>query len=120
MDQKKNLTPELAQIYDRVMKTPVQGNPTPPTLSQTPSQAVPPALQGNEFLSSVSPRPLNESTSKPFIFTGGKPSSPQVSSAPAISGTTEKKAISKPILVALGIIFVIVYALFFAKLFGLI
>lgn len=168
MDAKKtNLTPELKEIYDRVMNTkgtpvsaaggslPVSQNPAggsvPPPLPATPGPVTPlppaassqmpsigdipapqaavatpqmaqtpemPPLGGAEqALTSTPARPISEGNT--FSFNGGS-----VKPAPAAaqaSDTTKKKAkISLPILVVLGLAFIVVWGVFWAIVLGLI
>lgn len=100
MDSKQNLTPELKEIYDRVMNTPagatgaaaapttptspnpVTGTVPPVNTTQTPppapapipaASAIPeatPAVDSSEYLSSAQPRPLQDIGTKPFSFSG--------------------------------------------------
>lgn len=105
-DKKQALTPELKQIYERVMNTPSASSApttpappvvlpqTPPPAATAPSQtqqtipATPPSAQTTTApvtntipsLPSSQPRPLNDTgTSKPFVFTADvkKPGSTQ-------------------------------------------
>ncbi len=146
MDPKKqqNLTPELKQIYERVMNTQVKkdtpqasATPQPATTTTTPPPASPttppentaPATpqtpqapaQNEAFLSSVPPRPITDS-SKPFVFTGKAPKPEEHAQQPSGSPTatpTKSKKISTPIIVVLVVVLVIVWGVFWAKLLGL-
>lgn len=167
MDAKKaNLTPELKEIYDRVMNTsnapktavnPAQGQipqvppiPQNPTVSspQAPSMpsvgapiqadqpqntalqqpqmdaapqmpplpgapAMPPPTPAEEALTSAPARPLSEGGA--FAFNGNA----KTASAPQ-AGEKKKARISKPILIVLGVVFVVVWGVFWAIIFGFI
>lgn len=145
MDPKKqqNLTPELKQIYERVMNTQVKKDePQAPAPQSTSSTTPPPAAptipvatsstpttptvpqapaQNEAFLSSVPPRPITDS-SKPFVFTGKAPKpeehAQQPSGSPSATPTKSKK-ISTPIIAVLVIVLVVVWGVFWAKLLGL-
>lgn len=176
MDSKKaNLTPELKEIYDRVMNTtgtpkpPASQPPTPqaptpsgstiqPGLGQAPSQDMP-SIGGNplpppqpdisqpqmptaqpgggqpqldatgpagaptfgaptpaeEALSSAPARPVT--TGNSFSFSGGNVKQPQKAET---AGSKKRSFISKPILIFLGIIFIAIWGVFWAIIFGLI
>lgn len=145
MDPKKqNLTPELKQIYDRVMNTQVKKpepaapvaapttttapnaapqtpvaaanpNPTPTTAPQQPQPGG--NVGNNAFLSSTPPRPLTGD--KTFVFTGNKMTTAQGTTEVHAPGTVAKKKISPPILIAGIVVGVVVWALIWAKVFGL-
>lgn len=166
MDSKKaNLTPELKEIYDRVMNTtstpkaPAQPSqqaaPTPqnppsppiqpqgmPSLSEPiappplPGPQQPPPVQpqfhgpqnsesltetsnpAEEALSSTPARPI--SNDGVFSFSGGSvKNSPTTQSGLSAQGN-KKTLISKPILIILGLIFVVIWGIFWAIIFGLI
>lgn len=195
MDAKKtNLTPELKEIYDRVMNA--SGKPSPispsqaaPPLAQNPSiqsaqplpQSTPPSTSGpivspfggsdlntrpmtnlnipegltapstsmpslpdiqtpgnamptmvapnmttaplttaaDQALSSVPPRPVNEGNT--FSFNGtSKQEAPAPTSPGAMVATKKKSKISKPILIILGLAFIIVWGIFWAIIMGII
>ena len=146
MDPKnQNLTPELKQIYDRVMNTEVQkaGAPqgsapqtpihtspatpvappaTPVSTPASPAAMPPPTIptaNPHDVLSSAPPRPLTDD--KTFVFNGSKITTPEGSTeahAQAAPGTSKK--ISGKIIGLLVVVLVIVWGLFWAKLFGLI
>lgn len=170
MDDKQNLSPDLKQIYDSIMNTPVKPGPTgnmsstpltsspnglneasspPPTSPSTPampplsSPVEPPAastftpstLNGVNPpsvssstpplvnpLPSVEPKPINNSSSTPFVFSSnqnGKKTTPNKTSntAPHVPRGTPKLLF---LLIPLGIIFLAVYAVFWMALFGLV
>lgn len=175
---KQNLTPELKEIYDRVMntaakpvvpvpptgskaatstigattpeapKTPAAEKPLTATAATTPPVPInaPPTLpdvadqtattqvggddagSSGEFLSSVSPRPLQDIGVKSFSFSGKKVTATTADeiNAKAADQTAgggvpqAKKGISKPILIALMFVFIIVWAVFWAVFLGLI
>jgi hypothetical protein len=134
MDNKKtNLTPELKEIYDRVMNTtaPQQAAPTPPPPSihadipsplNTPPAAAP-VIQmptpAEDALSSTPARPVSEIDNKAFSFSGTAPTPP---SAPQTDKSSQKKEskISLPILIVIGIVFLVVWGVFWAIIFGFI
>lgn len=135
MDPKKsaNLTPELKEIYDRVMNTtptpklatppPVQAPsalPQTPTSPQAPTpspkaQPVPSLNAADEALSETPPRPLT--TGNTFSFNGTVKAQSDENS---VATTKGKSKISLPILIVLGIVFIVVWAVFWAIIFGFI
>ena len=177
MDSKKtNLTPELKEIYDRVMNTsaapkapaappplpttpaPLVGAPTltpPPTINpinaatspQAPpmpqmpaaptigapidSPGMPPPPQmptmptdlgmpspAEQALSNTPARPLSEGNT--FSF-NGVAHAPQPATATGAAVTPKKKAkISLPVLIVLGVVFIAVWGVFWAIIFGFI
>lgn len=173
MDSKKtNLTPELKEIYDRVMNTkgaavapasttppptaiptpqPVTAIPTPqagmppigqpsatppmPSLggiNQPPPPAQPlapppgmpaapemPSLGTNaeQALTSTPARPISEGNT--FSFNGGDIKPTASPSAPA-DATKKKPKISLPLLIVLGVVFIVVWGVFWAIVLGLI
>ena len=154
MDSKKtNLTPELKEIYDRVMNTqsakgkpvptpttaPVSTPPPPPmpptntppvvppipqVLPQpAPSQAEPPTLTPAEDALTSSPaRPVSEGNT--FSFSGTVHNAPvdkKIKDKKVEAAGDKKKArLSLPILIALGVVFLIVWCIFWAVIFGFI
>lgn len=148
MDPKKqDLTPELKQIYERVMNTQVQklapsppsttpgttppaatsapvSSPQPPIPNMpagTPQAAQPPQApttpQQGGFLSSVPPRPLTDTQS--FAFTGNKVTTQPASQGHPQKGIVEGKKISTPIIALLVVVLITAWGLFWAKFFGL-
>lgn len=167
MDTKKtNLTPELKEIYDRVMNTsntsqvtpkataePLQPSVAPigapnapsptvpqpvaatpqPSVSAQPAATAPvmppptaspsmPPMPGTaeDALSNTPPRPIAEGNT--FSFSGSAPSSsimnaPQAAAAKAPKG---KFKLSIPVLIAIGIVFIVVWGVFWAIIFGFI
>lgn len=173
MDSKKaNLTPELKEIYDRVMNTsgtpkPAAQNPQPPQqplpqqnqMPQAPSMLQAPSMPSvgvpiqapevpvqnpnpqqplqqpqldsapqmpgapsveaptpaEEALSSTPARPLNEGNT--FTFNGKEKPGAKPQEHP---GEKKKMAISKPILVVLGLVFIAVWGVFWAIILGVI
>lgn len=115
MDPKKQeLTPELKQIYDRVMNTQVKPSPAPqqaPTATPPPPQAqqAPNQTSQESFLSSVPPRPVTAAQS--FAFSGKTAESQEAESG--------KKMDAGKIIAAGVVILVIVWAVFWAKFFEL-
>ena len=144
MDQKnQNLTPELKQIYDRVMNTQVKQPPTPAAASTGPipapsngGQITPPtpqpmaqpspasttqpsSLPTNQpsgTLPSVPPRPLTDDK-KPFVF-NGKVEGEQNDTQPG-THAAEGKKISGSVIVLGVAVLIIVWGLLWAKIFGL-
>ncbi len=144
MDPKKqDLTPELKQIYDRVMNTQVAGktpaglnsapdtpiSSTPPTNTQSQSAATPlvnPTISqpgttqesvSQPFLSSVPPRPIADT--KPFVFTGKKiETSSTLPEGNQVQANGSKKMSGKIIAVSVGAL-IILWSVFWAKFFGL-
>ena len=153
MDNKKtNLTPELKEIYDRVMNTsapqkpapvppqpnlsattppPIQigiPNPlnTPPVNVPTMSTMPPPpdtSLNGmtpaENALSSAPARPVSEIDNKAFSFSGTAPTPPPVPQTDKPVGKKESK-MSLPVLIVIGIVFLVVWGVFWAIIFGFI
>ncbi|OGH16984.1 MAG: hypothetical protein A3C30_01900 [Candidatus Levybacteria bacterium RIFCSPHIGHO2_02_FULL_40_18] len=141
MDPKKQeLNPELKQIYDRVMNTQVKTQaPTSapavssqPTLSvpaspsqggQNPSAPPPPASvpPGGASQPGASAPPVGGIQSTPFVFTGNKITTPQLSqtSQPQMN-TAPAKKISGPMIAVGVVILIVIWAFFWAKIFGLI
>ncbi len=168
MDSKKtNLTPELKEIYDRVMNTsastqaqpkataePLQpATPPPPTGTTAPSPATPqptvsatpppptvsaqpaatpvmpppsspsmPPMPGTaeDALSNTPPRPISEGNT--FSYSGSTPSSsvmnaPQAAEAKAPKG---KFKLTMPLLIGIGVVFIAVWGVFWAIIFGFI
>lgn len=135
MDGKKqtNLTPELKEIYDRVMNTsagsktptapsslpttpPAANNPLPPTPAPSPSISIPTAPEtADEALTSSPPRPVSAMDgTKPFSFSGTAHTTEEA------NGTAKKKGLSLSILILLGIVFVSVWTFFCLVIFGFI
>ena len=151
MDNKKtNLTPELKEIYDRVMNTtapqkaaPVPPQPnlsaaTPPPVQtgipnplNTPPAAAPvmpsmPALPklneptpAENALSSTPARPVSEIDNKAFSFSGTAPTPPAVPQTDKPVGKKGSK-MSLPVLIVIGIVFLVVWGVFWAIIFGFI
>lgn len=145
MDKKQtNLSPELKEIYDRVMNTSATPKPnvtpTPPT--QTPPQADKPSHPENQpahaaapsempkpgismpsipdaadqALTSSPPRPASTvDGTKPFSFSG----TASTSKNDAKPGEKKSK-ISLPILIILGIAFIAVWGVFWLVMLGFI
>lgn len=142
MDGKKqtNLTPELKEIYDRVMNTSANSKPAtatqppipPPTPINTPTTTPPlhatpppsPASSGlsmpsipdaaDSALTSSPPRPMSSvDGTKPFSFSGTAHTADS-------NSTDKKKGISLPLLIVLGVAFVAVWAVFWLVILGFI
>ena len=89
-----------------------------------PETTAPASSQG--FLSSLPPRPLNSLSQEPFVFTAGKSDQPkndkeksESSAQPAEKGPSAGGKISSKIIIGLLVVFLGVYSLFWAKMFGL-
>ncbi len=89
-----------------------------------PETTAPASSQG--FLSSLPPRPLNSLSQEPFVFTAGKSDQPkndkeksESSTQPAEKGPSAGGKISSKIIIGLLVVFLGVYSLFWAKMFGL-
>lgn len=157
MDNKKtNLTPELKEIYDRVMNTtapqkvtstppPVQPNVpastplSPPVHTDIPNPLnappaaipamplMPPSLNtslggttpAENALSSTPARPVSEIDNKAFSFSGTAPTPPAVPQTDKAIGKKESK-MSLPVLIVIGIVFLVVWGVFWAIIFGFI
>lgn len=135
MDPKNtDLTPELKQVYDRVMntqiKTPESLSATPPSSqpsapaplpsapSQTPSTTPSNPTTGQDpFLSSLPPRPIADT--KPFVFTGNKVTTHEENQSSRVKSSSSNK-ISVKIIGLVVVVLIVVWALFWTKLFGLI
>lgn len=147
MDPKKsNLTPELKEIYDRVMnttatpKTPPKAPAAPPapkadttqTLSMDSLNPAPsvntaslnpaPPTPAEDALTNTPARPL--SSQNTFSFSGKAEPMPEAPSVSLDETAGKKKKnqmkLSLPILIALGIAFILVWGLFWAVMFGII
>lgn len=145
MDPKKqqNLTPELKQIYERVMNTPVASQPTAQTPSQ-PAQTPPVTTQPDAVKPNVSaqtppPSPINQAPQTP---NPAPPSTPPINPRPLTGGGNQftfssktqegqevsktnispkgKKGISAPIIGVLIVTLIAVWSLFWMKFFNLI
>lgn len=108
---------------------------TAPQVVQEPKPATAPDLSPIEpsqdssstFLSSLPPRPLNSISDQPFVFTGGKSTSPdpkkeepkeeQKTDATAAQAAPSK--VSGKIIMGLLVVFLVVYSLFWAKIFNI-
>lgn len=131
MDPKKQeLNPELKEIYERVMntqvKTPASSPPVTPPPAQNPSAptAVSPPAGGSE-LGSFAPAGAGAQSApnvetKPFVFTGSKITTPQDPLTSQSQTAAPGKKISGPIIIGSVVILVILWGLFWAKIFGLI
>lgn len=91
-------------------------------LSPIEPESAPPSSQG--FLSSLPPRPLNSLSQEPFVFTAGKTDQPKNDKNEATAQPAEKTPsaggkISSKIIIGLLVVFLGVYSLFWAKMFGL-
>ena len=157
MDQKKqNLTPELKEIYDRVMNTQVQnapgtpmnGNdaaktppipenhpqntmtapaapqpspvpnpspvpPPPPPAAAQPAQPTQPAT--NATSNPAAPNPIGKNSN--FVFTGNKMTTPAGTATVQVNSGGKK--ISGMVIVGLVLVLLAVWAVFWAKIFGL-
>ncbi len=89
-----------------------------------PETTAPASSQG--FLSSLPPRPLNSLSQEPFVFTAGKSDQPkndkeksESSTQPSEKGPSAGGKISSKIIIGLLVVFLGVYSLFWAKMFGL-
>lgn len=89
-----------------------------------PEATAPDSSQG--FLSSLPPRPLNSLSQEPFVFTAGKSDQPkndkekiESSTQPAEKTPSSGGKISSKIIIGLLVVFLGVYSLFWAKMFGL-
>ncbi|KKR26496.1 MAG: hypothetical protein UT57_C0032G0009 [Microgenomates group bacterium GW2011_GWC1_39_7] len=136
MDPKKNLTPELKQIYDRVMNTQVKKpeNPTEtpsgpitnPVPSPIEANVTPSPLPSQEPIQQPSPNPAAPSpintapTTKPFVFTGNKISSPQVKTETGNQAhVSQNKKLSGKIVAMFVVVLIVIWTLIWAKFFGL-
>ncbi|OIP57405.1 MAG: hypothetical protein COX79_00420 [Candidatus Levybacteria bacterium CG_4_10_14_0_2_um_filter_36_16] len=146
-DKKQGLTPELKQIYERVMNTPASSTPapaaqpvvppqtpppvtTPPQAQQAAPLTPPPTIQTGPAPAtninitlppSPSPRALNDTgTSKPFVFSSDvkKPGGSQpVDTNRAVMAKKEGKKLSVKIIILLVVVLIIVWGVFWAKFF---
>lgn len=148
MDNKKtNLTPELKEIYDRVMNTtaPQKAAPTPPPTPAQPNPLTPPPtppihadipsplnappaaapvipLQtpAEDALSSTPARPVSEIDNKAFSFSGTASTPPAVSQTNKPASEKKESKLSLPVLIVIGIVFLVVWGVFWAIIFGFI
>lgn len=137
----QDLSPDLKQIYDRVMNTPAKGAPTPPPPTQPaappPNSTTPPPFtavaspnpnaqkpptpptttsepEDQPFLTSAPPRPLQGSIGVKS-FSLGKENKESKPTANATS--TDKKGISKTLIIILGVIFFAAWIFFWVVFF---
>lgn len=125
----KELSPELKQIYERVMNTEINSRPNTPNNSlqktETAQEAtaekklepVAPEHASPDALSSVSPRPLTKN-SESFVFKSHESSHATQEHTIAQAHTATGKNVS-PKLILFGVImFLIIYLLVWLKVFG--
>jgi hypothetical protein len=140
MDNKKNLKPELKEIYERVMstkpspRTPQQ--PTPPTPKPQPPTVTPESKEeetppkNEPFLASSAPRPISDSGG--FVFSSNQKAQPvkkEVIKNESMPVSTDKKEVEVkkgkksnllPIVITLMVVFTLVYTVFWAFFLGII
>ncbi len=151
MDQtkKQNLTPELKQIYDRVMNTQVQAKaatpapttPSAPAVGQMPvngmQTATPPIATSTNAAPNPMPTqpksamkftpPAGGATSSPiagqdksFVFTGNKMTTPQAGgSTIKVQTGAGGKRMPSVAIAGLVVVLLVVWGVFWAKLLGL-
>jgi cobalamin biosynthesis Mg chelatase CobN len=135
MDNKKDLKPELKEIYERVMNTKPTARQTTPT--ETPksevkeTQPLPesPELKPEPFLASSAPRPVKDTGG--FVFSSNQQAattkkkeedneSKHVTKESQKTPTTAKKSNLLPIVIGLLVVFTVVYTIFWAFYLGII
>ena len=145
MDKKQSLTPELKQIYERVMNTPVPASqpaqtPKPAAASvssfsmpssdsakiktfpaeKNPAPAVPPAATPHPAMPPASSVPSASSGAKTFVFSAtpapaAAGASPQLPNANTTVVMPKKGGIPVKMMVFAGITFFVFYAVFWLK-----
>jgi cobalamin biosynthesis Mg chelatase CobN len=143
MDSKKNLKPELKEIYERVMNTKPTARPVQPTsptpalqaLKSTPdpvaSPITEPEKKSEPYLASSAPRAINDTTG--FVYSSSQQAvstkkkeedkQPKVvakTTEKSTTTTTTKKSNLLPIVIGLLVAFTIVYTIFWAFYLGII
>src|SRR5581483_1916507 len=146
MDKKQNLTPELKQIYDRVMNTPTTSQsstnpaaPVSPSQIPSPTPAVGSPVGPTVFkpqssnINVVKPTPVASSptphapAANTFVFQANNAKS--MSSTPTMASGSQSNGVavaavhkggglSPKLLAFIGIAFFIFYALFWLRIFG--
>lgn len=127
----KQLDPKLKEAYDRVMGTsftPPAATPTPTQSASTPAPVaepapIVPAAEPMATQTPVTPQPVTpvELTSEPVPFqpTTSVESKMPINGFVAADANTQKKHGVSPVIIILGVIvFLVVYALFWVKFFG--
>lgn len=125
---KKSLTPELKQVYERVMNTPVRSqfqtisSPTSPNIQQAPTQAssslkqpIPPRMptatapaSSVSSFSTVSPRPL-KSSDTPIVFSAQRKNSESIQAHTVIAGRSSSDIAKYTMIGFLVILFIATY-----------
>ncbi len=131
MDSKKTLKPELKEIYERVMNTkaaPRQQSNTPQAAPKTePTAHAPQAKTEEPYLASSAPRPVTQDTGT-FVFSSnsknkGNASKEEEKSKSSSNHSTSKKQEENsnlfPILGVIAVVFLIIYAVFWAIYFNI-
>lgn len=113
---KKVLTPELKQVYERVMNTPTRPQPQPPTTPVVqqirPSAPPPPPSPSPPTVSSfstVSPRPLKSSGNQPVVFSSQRKDSESLHPHTVIAGRSSSDIAKYTMIGFLVILFIATY-----------
>lgn len=136
MDQKKNLKPELKEIYERVMNTPTgaANKAAPSHTDQTPSAnpvsspqthtTQPSTAQAKpEFLASVPPRQITTPPAKEFVFSAKNQHEDKKPEHHETTSPTHKASggsLFNGKVLILGVIFVLVWTMFWLVLLGVV
>ena len=117
-----DLDPELKKTYDRVMGTSLAGNPTTPAVETQPVEQTPSTSAQAQPEASTSP-PIENSTVSQVFRADNTTQSPETTTVnpPSSNAATAKTGGNKllPIIIVSVVVFLAIYALIWAKVFGL-
>lgn len=126
MDQKKNLKPELKEIYDRVMNTPT-GSIKSAAIPAQPAKQPAPASTGDQtkanFLTNVPPRHINNPPGKEFVYSAKNQHAEEKKEHHADAHSpheTKKEPLFNSKVLFLGVIFFLVWTMFWLVFFGVV
>lgn len=125
--QTENPAPQQAQHAPETTSQPSAIPEPQPSNAPDLSPIEAPSDQSGPFLSSLPPRPLNSMSDQPFVFTGGKTTStpPKETPQPDQKNETPQtdakggNRLSSKIIIGLLVVFLVVYSLFWAKIFNI-
>ncbi len=115
MDPKstQTLDPKLKEAYDRVMGTTLPQT-SPPPITEKPTAPMDP-MTTHEPQNKPSAPPIHQTTQMPTPIT----TAPHISSGFVAPHEEKKPAVSGTLLIIAGVVFLIVYTLFWLKRFGI-
>lgn len=130
----KQIDPNLKQLYEKIMNTPIKGGPPSKPAQMAASQnvvaqTVIPIQAPTDFSSSQSPRsdtsfmsnvskPLKNPAPTTFVFSSGQKSKTSPSSSIHYSASESSGFVSKIIIALLVIILLVAYSFFWLLIFG--